>query len=125
MSRSQERHLKRRLTSRRKFLKLASVSGVAVGSGAVALRGQASITGATRSKTVGCADATISIDFDARMHSSVAYVGSGRKTVLTRANASEFVELADGSHVADFALQHHVTEPVAGIHGKGSQLTLT
>ena len=117
--------MNRSLTSRRKFLKLASVSGVAVGSGAVALSGRATMAGAARSNTVRCADSTISIDFDARMHSSIAYVGSGRKTILTHANASEFVELADGRRVSDFVLQHHTTEPVDGIHGKGSQFTLT
>ena len=117
--------MNRSLTSRRKFLKLASVSGVAVGSGAVALPGRATMAGAARSNTVRCADSAISIDFDARMHSSIAYVGSGRKTLLTRANASEFVELADGRRVSDFVLQHHTTEPVDGIHGKGSQFTLT
>ena len=117
--------MNRSLTSRRKFLKLASASSVVVGSGAVALPGRATMAGAARSNTVRCADSTISIDFDARMHSSIAYVGSGRKTILTRANASEFVELADGRRVSDFVLQHHATEPVDGIHGKGAQLTLT
>jgi alpha-galactosidase len=117
--------LNRSLTSRRKFLKLASASGVAVGSGAVALPSRAALAGAARSNTVRFGDSAISIDFDARMHSSIAYVGSGRKTLLTRANASEFVQLADGRRVSDFALQRHTTEPVDGIHGKGSQLTLT
>ena len=117
--------MNRSLTSRRKFLKLASASSVVVGSAAVALPVRATIAGAARSNTVRCADSTISIDFDARMHSSIAYVGSGRKIALTRANASEFVELADGRRVSDFTLQHHTTEPVDGIHGKGSQLTLT
>lgn len=110
------------LTSRRRFLQWAS--GVAVSSGVLSLPARAT-QGTPATGTLSFGDSLLALHFNARLHSSIACLAGERSTALTDSTPSEFLELADGRRIQDFTLSHHDTRQIDGIHGTGSQLTLT
>ena len=112
--------MKRSLPSRRQFLQWAS--GVAVSSGALSPSRMA-YAAERRADALTFGDDAIELTFDQRMWVSVA--GRVPRQVLMPAHAGEFLTLADGTRVDEFALRQHSRETVSGVHGSGSQLTLT
>src|SRR5215472_3147257 len=114
--------MKRSLPSRRQFLQWAS--GVAMSSGALSLPRTAGAA-QQRADAVSFGDDAIQLTFDRRSWVSVAARAPQRRTLLMTAHAGELLTLADGNRVDEFEVLHHSSEAVSGLHGSGSQLTLT
>jgi alpha-galactosidase len=112
--------MKRNLTSRRRFLQWA---GLAVGAGAGPRLGLTDSPPAGAPVTFG--DASLLLSFDEHLHSSVARIDGAKVTRLTQRCASEYLQLAGGASIGDFALRGHSSVVVRDEHGVGSQLTLT
>ena len=112
--------MKRSHPSRRQFLQWAS--GVAMTSGALGLSRNA---GAARrsAKAVTFGDDAIELSFDQRLWVSVAC--GAQRQLLMPAHAGELLMLGDGTRVDEFGLRQHKRESASGVHGSGSQLTLT
>ena len=108
-------------TSRRQFVRLAGGLALALRHGLLPAH---TVSGSRESRTVAAqlADAALSLEWDARLHTRVTLKGSG---ALTAWGASEYLLLDDGRHVADFPLTHQARESIADDNGPGTRLTLT
>jgi alpha-galactosidase len=69
-------------------------------------------------------DPVLRIDWDARMHTRVSQKSGGQWRAMTGRGASEYLQRADETHIADFSLQHHSRDPIEDINGPGQRLTL-
>lgn len=105
---------------RRRVLQLLCAG--AATAGGIARAGVAPAVAAERT-TLG--DARIALVVDGRLHTQVRWTPAGRAMALTAMEPSEFVRLADGAPVTDFAFQSHVTEPVDDVHGPGTRHVVT
>ena len=93
-------------TSRRRFLKL--VAGTGVASRVLAASALAPAASGGTSGAVAIADGALRIEFDSRLRSRAWHVrqDGGESLPLTRWAATEYLLLADGSRVEQFALRH-------------------
>ncbi|OLE47788.1 MAG: alpha-galactosidase [Acidobacteria bacterium 13_1_20CM_3_58_11] len=111
-------------TSRRRFLKL--VAGTGVASRVLAASALAPAASGGTSGAVAIADGALRIEFDSRLRSRAWHVrqDGGESLPLTRWAATEYLLLADGSRVEQFALRHEERSAVDDPHGHGVRLTL-
>ncbi len=111
------------MASRRIFLQWASAAA-ALQQGLV-LRGWASPSGTASGPVPQLSDARILIEFGPQMDTRIAGFESGLPVWLTPPGASEFLTLADGRSIREFALQHHLTEKFSDKQGSGTRLSVT
>src|ERR1022692_2180337 len=111
------------MASRRIFLQWASAAA-ALQQGLV-LSGLASPSDTASGPAPQLSDARILIEFGPQMDTRIAGFESGRPVWLTPAGTGEYLTLADGRSIRDFALQHHLTEKINGRQGSGTRLSVT
>ncbi len=115
--------MKKLRTSRRRFLKLAAVTGVATSTIGLSRR---SLAG-NREKGVAAAlgDRRILIEFDSQMRTRLTHTAAdGRKVALTRWTASDTLVIGTDTHLERFALLEQSTHDIDGPLGKGTRLRL-
>src|SRR5579859_1079395 len=110
-------------TTRRAFLKLVSSASV-VGPAGIA----SAMDAAPAAENTAIADEVLRIEFDSSLRSRVFFFQRGahgpRRIALTQWAATEYLLLADGSRVDQFAVSTKEERRIAGPHGAGTQLTL-
>lgn len=116
-------------TSRRQFVQLASGLAVALCHGllppaAHAVPAKRVAGAAKRVAAAKLSDSLVLVEYDAGMSARVSRVGRHGVVPLTTWSPSDYVLLADGTHVAHFALHHQAQDAVNGLHGPGTRLTL-
>jgi alpha-galactosidase len=111
-------------TTRRRFLELAASAGL------VSRAALAAATASDRSDAAHgmatIADGVLRLEFDSAMRTRASHLRSVRESpiALTPWAATEFLRLADGNLLQDFALEHAERQALRGPHGPGTRLTL-
>ncbi|MBV8783273.1 MAG: alpha-galactosidase [Gammaproteobacteria bacterium] len=107
-------------TTRRQFLALGALAGVAARAGAATAEKSPSAS----APAVAIEDGTLRLEFDARLDSRITRLGPA-PTVLTDWDRTEGLTLADQSTVEDFMLAGHETTPLEGAQGRGRRLRVS
>jgi len=107
-------------TTRREFLTLTALAGVA----ARAAPADAAAPDADRAPAAALADATLRLEYDRALRSRLTRLAP-EPVALTPWEATEALTLADGTILADFALEASETESLEGVHGPGRRLRLS
>jgi len=116
-------------TSRRRFLQLVAGSGLAsraaLGAAVDAQLPSPSPDAAVPAASI--ADGTLRIEFDSGMRMRAWHLRHVREppVALTPWAATEFLLLADGNALQEFALEHAERQALKGPHGPGSRVTLS
>jgi alpha-galactosidase len=109
-------------TSRRQFVQLTGGLALALRHGLLPAH-----TGAATGRAVATLDdSAMRIEWDANLHARVSRMAGQHTTdEMTSWGPSDYVLRDDGQHIARFAFQHQEREPVDGVHGPGTRLTLS
>jgi alpha-galactosidase len=113
-------------TTRRRFLQLAASAGVA-SRAALAAATVSDRSGATRAMAT-IADEMLRLEFDSGMRSRAWHLRGDApqsRVALTPWGDTEYLLLADGTPLREFALERQERSAVAGPHGDGTQLALS
>jgi alpha-galactosidase len=107
------------LARRRAVLKL--LAGSIAGAG---LSGRRAGLAIAAEPPVRAGDAVMSLEFDALLHSRVSMQQGNALAPLTDFEASETLRLADGTRLDGFQLVDARSEPIDGVHGRGTRHVL-
>jgi alpha-galactosidase len=113
-------------TTRRRFLQLAASAGLTSSAALAAAPAAYRSDAADSARTLD--DGMLRIEFDSGMRSRAWHArgdGSRSHIALTPWRATEYLLLADGTELREFALEREERRAVQGPHGDGTQLTLT
>jgi alpha-galactosidase len=113
-------------TTRRRFLQLAASAGLA-SRAALAAAAVSDRSGAAHAMAT-ISDEMLRLEFDSGMRSRAWHVrgdASQSRVALTSWSDSEYLLLADGASLREFALERTEQSGVAGPHGEGRQLALS
>jgi alpha-galactosidase len=110
-------------TSRRQFVQFAGAAALALRHGLLPAQTQA---GARRPRAVASLeDSALRIEWDANLHARISRTVGQRRIPVTSWGSSEYLERADGRHVADFAIHRQAKDSIADANGAGARLTLS
>ena len=70
-------------------------------------------------------DSVLRIDWDAKLHTQVSRKAGGRLLPMTSWGASDYLQRADDSHIADFTFKSKSRDAVDDANGPGSRLTVS
>jgi alpha-galactosidase len=115
-------------TSRRQFVQLAGGLALALRHGLLPAQNADGTTGAPPPQSGAAAsieDSVLRIDWDTNLHTRVSRKAGGRSISMTGWGASEYLQRADDTHIADFALKHQTHAAVDDANGPGNRLTLS
>jgi alpha-galactosidase len=113
-------------TTRRRFLQLAASAGLASPT-TLAAATAPDLSGAAPGMAT-IADGVLRLEFDSAMRSRVWHVrrnASQSRFALTSWRETEYLLLADGTRLREFALEREERHTVRGPHGEGTQLMVS
>jgi alpha-galactosidase len=113
-------------TTRRKFLQLAAGAGLASRTALAAVSASVRSDAARGMATID--DEMLRLEFDSGMRSRAWHVrgdAPASRIALTPWGDTEYLLLADGTPLREFALEHEERQTVQGPHGEGTQLMLS